>query len=98
MFGDNAADEPSGLAPAFEPSRGNVADEFARKQAEAERRRVEHVRAQAEDDDALDAFMEAEVLPDVAAKNEEARCRFYLPCVHWKIRKWGPCMQDTFSA
>ena len=77
MFGDDS-DEPSGLAPAFEQARTTAADDFARKREEARLRQVEHARAQAEDEDALDAFMDAEVLPEVTQKKEEV-------CLPWTL-------------
>jgi hypothetical protein len=71
LFGD-ADDEPTGLAPAYKKARSSVADEYARKQVDADERRMAHLQAQQDDeDDALDAFMNAEVLPDVQASAEE---------------------------
>lgn len=74
LFGDDS-DEPTGLGPAFEQRRGDAAEEYARKIVEQRRRRQEHERSLAEEEDALDTFMDAEVLPEVAAKEEEVRCR-----------------------
>jgi hypothetical protein len=73
LFGDDS-DEPTGLGPAFEQKHGDAAEEYARKVVEQRRRRQEHERMQAEEEDALDVFMDAEVLPEVAAKEEEVRC------------------------
>ena len=66
-------DEPTGLGPAYELQRKNVAEDFAQKTAAAQRARLEHARAQAEDEDALDAFMKEDVLPEVAQRDAEVR-------------------------
>jgi hypothetical protein len=74
LFGD-ADDEPTGLAPAYKKARSSVADEFAQKHFEAEEKRLAHLKAQQDDEeDALDAFMNAEVLPDVQANAAEVPC------------------------
>lgn len=64
-------DDPSGLAPAYEPKRQDLASEFARKEAETAEREVAYAKAMADEEDALDAFMSAEVMPEVQAKREE---------------------------
>lgn len=67
----SATDDPSGLAPAYEPKNQDIASEFARKTAETAEREVAYTKAMAEEEDALDAFMTAEVMPEVQAKQEE---------------------------
>ena len=55
-------------------------EDYARKTVEAQRARVEHARARAQEEDALDAFMESAVLPEVTAKQEEVRAAARLLC------------------
>eukprot|EP00892_Ulva_mutabilis_P007101 jgi/Ulvmu1/4763/UM020_0048.1 len=71
----SVTEDPSGLAPAYEPKRQDLASEYARKQAEAAEREATYTKAMADDEDALDAFMSAEVMPEVKAKQEEIRQR-----------------------
>jgi hypothetical protein len=72
------------LAPAYKKARSSAADEFAQKQLEAEAKRMAHLKAQQDDEeDALDVFMNAEVLPDVQANAAEVHrltpCFFPFP-------------------
>lgn len=71
IFG--AADAPAGLAPAYVPPEEDFAEKFVRKQAEAVEREVMHTKRVAEEEDALDAFMDAEVKPTVQATEEAVR-------------------------
>jgi hypothetical protein len=68
-----AADAPSGLAPVYVPPEEDFARKLARKQAEAVEREIMHAKQVAEEEDALDAFMHAEVKPTVQA-TQEAVC------------------------
>lgn len=69
----SAADAPAGLAPSYVPPEEDFALKMARKQAEAVEREIVHTKRTAEEEDALDAFMDAEVKPTVQATNEAVR-------------------------
>lgn len=69
----SACEDPSGLAPAYEPKRQDMASEYARKQAQAAEREATYTKVMADEEDALDAFMSAEVMPEVKVKQEEVR-------------------------
>ena len=71
IFG--AADAPAGLAPAYVPAEEDFAQKMARKRAEAIKREVMHTKRVAEEEDALDMFMDAEVKPTVQATEEAVR-------------------------
>jgi hypothetical protein len=78
-----AQDAPAGLAPAFAPQQEEFSTKMARKQAEAAEREIAHTKRLAEEEDALDAFMDAEVMPEVAAKREEVCCAASMAHVFW---------------
>lgn len=71
----SAPDDPSGLAPVHDPKVKDIARDFARKTAEIADQEVKYTKALAEEEDALDAFMSAEVMPEVHAKQQEVRHR-----------------------
>ena len=75
LFSRETADEPTGLAPAMAQQRVDVRQDFAQKRQEALARQAAHAKAQAEEADALDAFMDEAVLPAVAARDAAVRRR-----------------------
>jgi hypothetical protein len=68
-----AADAPTGLAPVYVPPEEDFAKKMARRQAEAVEREIMHTKRLAEEEDALDVFMDAEVKPTVQATQEAVR-------------------------
>lgn len=68
-----AEDAPTGLAPAYVPPEEDFAKKMAHRQVEAVEREIMHTKRVAEEEDALDAFMDAEVKPTVQATEEAVR-------------------------